>query len=259
MDFIFWALVIAVGLNLAMFIPAYLLKTDRLTDLSYSITFIVLALLGFSQSAKTSVQFAVLVMVLLWAIRLGGFLFIRINKMKDDSRFDEMRGKFWSFFRFWFFQGITVFIVLAAALALWREPASSVGVVSYLGIVVFAVGFALESVADYQKFRFSLTKTKDVWIDTGVWRFSRHPNYLGEIMVWVGIYLFAFSSLSSAARLLALVSPLYIAAILLFFSGVPLLEKSANKKWGHDQAYKNYKQHVPILIPTVASLRRLTK
>lgn len=257
MDFIYWALIIAVGLNLLMFIPAYHFKTDRLTDLSYSVTFIILAVLGFAQSAKTPAQTVVLFMVLLWALRLGGFLFIRINKIKKDSRFDEMRQKPWSFFRFWLFQGLTVFIVLAAALAIWRQPLAGIGLLSYLGWLVFGLGLALEAVADLQKYRFNLKKTKDIWIDTGVWRISRHPNYLGEILVWTGVYMFCFPALSWLARLVSLASPLYIAAILLFFSGVPLVEKVADKKWGANQDYKNYKAEVPLLVPTAASLKRL--
>ncbi len=252
-----WALMISVGLNVLLFIPAYLYNTDKLTDLSYSLTFIIVAFVSFFKSQQSATHLILLAMVVIWALRLGGFLFIRINKMKRDSRFDEMRSKPWSFFRFWFFQGLSVFIVLAAALALWQQPFDQISPLSYLGWVIFGLGLILESVADYQKYRFNNTKARSTWIDIGIWRISRHPNYLGEIMVWIGVYIFCFTALSGTGRLLALASPIYITAILLYFSGVPLVEKSADKKWGDDKNYQAYKKAVPLLVPTPDSLRRL--
>ncbi len=257
MDFILLALLIAIGLNLIMFIPAYFYKTDRLTDISYALTFIIIALIGFAHSSRMVGHFVLLVMVLLWAMRLGGFLYIRIRRMKKDSRFDAMRGNFWSFLRFWFFQGLSVFLVLAAALLAWDKPFSSVGVVSYIGWIVFGLGLGLEAAADWQKYTFNNSKTKDIWIDTGFWRISRHPNYLGEIMVWSGVYIFCLPALSGISWLLALASPLYISTILLFFSGIPLVEKAADKKWSSNKDYQSYKKAVPVLLPTISSLRRL--
>lgn len=240
-----------------MFIPAYLLKTDRLTDISYSLTFIFVALVSYFKSSRAEAHSLALMLILLWATRLGGFLFIRINKIKVDHRFDEMRHRPWAFFRFWFFQGLTVFVVLLSALLLWNVKNTTLSIVSWVGVAIFITGLALEAFADAQKFKFNNKKTKDAWIDQGVWRISRHPNYLGEVLVWVGVYLFAYTSLSTAGRFVAMASPIYIAAILLFFSGVPLLEKSADKKWGSSPDYRQYKKSVPLLIPSLGSLRRL--
>jgi steroid 5-alpha reductase family enzyme len=256
MDFLFWALLISMVINLALFLPAYFLKTDKITDLSYSATFIILSIIGFVLSTKSPAQIAGLVMIMLWALRLGGFLFIRVNIVGKDSRFDEMRPKFWSFLRFWAFQGLTVFIVLSPMLAFWQVTSALTGVISYLGWFIFSLGLALEATADYQKLAFNLKKKRKTWIDNGVWRFSRHPNYLGEIMVWTGVYLFCFDALSGIARILTLASPLYITVILLFFSGLPLLEKSADRRWGRIKAYQAYKKDVPVLLPTIKSLLR---
>ncbi|MBX4201581.1 DUF1295 domain-containing protein [Candidatus Saccharibacteria bacterium] len=257
MNIVWWSLVIALAFNLLLFIPAWLFKTDKLTDLSYSLTFILLVVFGFSQSAKSLGQTLISIMVLLWALRLGGFLFIRVNKAGKDSRFDKLRSQFWPFLRFWFFQGLTVFIVMAAAIALYNEPDAPYTIWFYPGWLIFGLGLALEAVADYQKYKFSQTNTKGSWIDIGFWRMSRHPNYLGEIMVWSGVYIFAVTNLHGVARLLALASPIYIALILLFFSGIPLLEKSADKKWGANKDYQDYKKQVPALVPNLKSLKRL--
>jgi steroid 5-alpha reductase family enzyme len=256
MDIQWWLLIISIGFNLLLFIPAYIFKTDKLTDLSYSLTFILLCIVGFASSAKAPGQMLVTLMVLLWAIRLGGFLFIRVNKTGKDSRFDNMRSQFWPFLRFWVFQGLTVFVVMASATALYREPTALPNAWYYLGWVVFGLGLGLEALADYQKYKFGQMKTKNAWIDSGFWRISRHPNYLGEIMVWSGIYIFVLSNLHGLARIFALASPIYIILILLFFSGIPLLEKSADKKWGANKDYQDYKNQVPVLVPTLDSLKR---
>lgn len=247
---------LCLGINILMFVPAYLLKTDKLTDISYSLTFIIVALAAYAHSDKTPVQIFALILILLWAFRLGGFLFIRILKTGRDKRFDQMRQRPWAFFRFWFFQGLTVFLVLLPALLLSGDAVSIINWASTLGVLIFGTGLILEAVADAQKFKFKQTNPHGQWIDSGVWRISRHPNYLGEVMVWCGLYLFTFASLDNLSRLYGLASPIYIAGILLFFSGVPLLEKAADKKWGQLGAYKKYKREVPLLVPNARSLRR---
>ncbi len=258
MDFLLWALAVAVGINILMFIPAYIFKTDKLTDMSYSITFIVVTLAAYNQSEQAFAHLVLLLAILVWAVRLGGFLLIRISKMGRDARFDDMREKFWSFSKFWLLQGVSVFVILLASLLFWREIDVTVNALSWFGLVVFAAGLLLESVADLQKFRFRFSgiKKRHEWIDNGVWRMTRHPNYLGEIMVWFGLYLFVLPSLIGLDSMVGIISPLYITVLLLFVSGVPLLEKSANKKWGNLDAYKAYKAEVPLLLPTPRSIRR---
>ena len=108
----------------------------------------------------------------------------------------------------------------------------------------------MESIADHQKYRFrDDPKNKNKWITHGLWQYSRHPNYFGEILVWTGIYLFAFPHLPYNHRLLGIISPLYIFCLLYFVSGVPMLERSANKRWGKDPAYQAYKKKTKVLIP----------
>ena len=258
MNILLWAFLVSVGINILMFLPAFKLKTDKLTDISYAVTFAVVALAAFTRSEQTLAHTILLIAVLAWSARLGSFLLIRINKMGKDSRFDGMRDKFFSFLQFWLLQGVSVFVVLVASILLWDQVDPTITAVSWLGLVIFVVGLALEAAADYQKFlfRFNGKPKKHEWIDDGVWRMSRHPNYLGEMMVWIGLYLFVLPSLSGLAVYTGLISPLYIVSLLLFVSGVPLLEKSADKKWGKQEAYQQYKKEVPVLLPTPRSIKR---
>lgn len=243
-------LLVSVGLNLLLFIPAFIYKTDKLTDMSYSITFLIVASYAYYKSAHTGGQFVMLAAVSIWAIRLGVFLLGRVLVNGKDKRFDDMRGSLLKFGRFWLLQGISVFIILLASSLFWQRASTNSNLLSGIGILVFAGGLVLETVADSQKRVFSSQPAnKGKWIATGVWSKSRHPNYLGEMLVWIGLYVFAFSSLSVTGKLVGLLSPLYIIVLLAFVSGIPLLEKSADKKWGTQQAYQDYKKRVPILIP----------
>lgn len=240
-----------------MFVPAFIYKTDKLTDISYAVTFAVVGVAGFLRSEQTLLHNIVLFLVLMWSFRLGTFLFIRINKMKKDARFDGMREHFFKFLRFWLLQGATVFVVLLAASYAFMQKEPTITWLSILGIIVFVTGLVIEATADMQKFSFNNKETnKGKWIDEGVWRASRHPNYLGEMMVWIGMYMVVLPSLTGNQWVWALLSPLYIVVLLLFVSGVPLLEKSADKKWGTDPAYKKYKKEVPSVLPSFASIKR---
>jgi len=241
-----------------MFIPAFIYKTDKLTDISYSITFTALAIFGFYRSAHNNLDKLILILVLLWAIRLGGFLFIRINKIGKDVRFDGMREKFLPFLRFWLLQGATVFVVMLAALLGYTQKSPNINFISWVGVIVFLSGLLIEAIADAQKFRFnSNIKNKGQWIDVGIWRSSRHPNYLGEMMVWSGMYLLVVPSLNTTELLIALLSPMYIIGLLLYVSGIPLLEKSAQKKWGNQKEFNQYRDEVPVLIPSIHSIKRI--
>jgi steroid 5-alpha reductase family enzyme len=248
---------LSLAINIAMFVPAFLFKTDKLTDISYSVTFIVLSLLAFGGSDQSNPHFLTLLFVSVWALRLGGFLLYRIWNQKRDKRFDGMRENFFKFLNFWLLQGVSVFVVLIAALVFWTVDSPVLTTVSWLGALIFGAGLLIEATADIQKYRFSQRKsTKGTWIDEGLWAASRHPNYLGEIMVWSGLYLFVLPSLSGWQIVIALLSPIFISSLLLFVSGVPLLEKSADKKWGKQKDYQNYKKAVPVLVPTISSIKR---
>lgn len=234
-----------------MFIPAYFFATDKLTDISYAVSFVLVALYGLIVGGAALPSIVLSTMIFLWALRLGTYLLIRIHKMGRDKRFDGMRESFSRFFKFWFFQGLTVWVVLVPTLLfMFSEVPASLDGAMLIGIIIWLVGLLVEVVADYQKFAFIQNpQNKGKWIASGLWKYSRHPNYFGEILVWVGVYIFTLSILSGVSAFLALVGPLYIASILLFFSGVPLLEKGADKHWGNDPQYQAYKKRTSLIIP----------
>src|SRR4030042_2425833 len=241
-------LFISLAIQIALFIPAYKFKTDKLTDLSYILTFILLSIMALLRNSATLSKFVLLFMILIWGLRLGVYLFIRINKTKRDSRFDEIRIDFFKFLSFWIFQGISVYIVLLRTLFFFQSKVY-ISLLSYFGLGVWLAGIITEAFADQQKFNFiNNTENKGKWVDIGLWRYSRHPNYLGEILCWIGIYFYTFSSLSFTFRLIGLLSPLTIIALLLFVSGIPKLEEKADKKWGSDKKYQEYKKKTAVLI-----------
>lgn len=248
MELLLHTLIIALGVNLLMFFPAFFFQTDTLTDLSYATTFVVVAAFALMQTAMTIPAMIVFTMIAVWATRLGGYLFIRIRSMKKDSRFNDMRKKWKSFLQFWLLQGFTVWMVMLAATLFFAGQHASLEALSLWGFIVWAAGLAIETIADNQKFTFKQTQ-KDTWIDTGLWHYSRHPNYLGEIMVWIGLFICVLPGLTQEQTLIAFLSPLFIAIMIYFVSGVPLLERKAEEKWGKDTKYLAYKQRTGELLP----------
>jgi steroid 5-alpha reductase family enzyme len=244
-------LLVSLVVQIVFFIPAFRFKTDKLTDLSYSLTFILLSIISFLRNDATILKLVLLLMILIWGTRLGVYLFIRINKIKKDSRFDEIRIDFFRFLSFWIIQGVTVFIILLPAFFFFQNKANF-SILTLLGFLMWIAGILTEGFADQQKFAFiNDLKNKGKWVNIGLWKYSRHPNYLGEILCWSGIYLYTFSSLSSVHRLVGLVSPLTIIVLLLFISGIPKLEEKADKKWGSDKDYQKYKKNTAVLIPFI--------
>ncbi len=242
--------IIAMGINLLMFIPAYKFKTDKLTDISYSVTFVVLGIFGLMLSNLMLPQIILFLMILLWAMRLGGYLLTRIQKIGKDNRFDSMRSSIIKFGSFWVLQGFTVFVVLIPGSYFFNADSSQLTLLSFIGIAVWLLGLIIETIADYQKTTFiKQVANKGKWVNIGLWKHSRHPNYLGEILVWIGVYLFILPALNTAQALIGAISPVFIAFLLLYVSGIPLLEKSANKKWADNYAYTKYKLNTGKLLP----------
>ena len=234
---------IAVLFNLIMFIPAYIFRTDKLTDISYALTFIMIAgLAAFTEN----MHWVLLAMITAWGIRLGGFLLIRIHAMGSDKRFDEIRNNPLKFVGFWLLQGVSAWVILIPALFYFSTRAS-MSPLTYLGIIIWLAGMLIEGIADWQKYRFKQSNSKK-WIDTGLWRYSRHPNYFGEILCWLGIYIYTVPALTQSKILIALISPIYITVLLRYISGIPMLEKRYEKKYGSKKSYREYKESTNLLI-----------
>ena len=180
-------------------------------------------------------------MIIIWAGRLGSFLFLRIKKDGQDSRFVVMKTKFTWFLMTWTIGGLWVLVTMAAGLAaLTSNTTIEIGLMGYLGIGLWVFGFVIEVIADRQKTRFKNNpQNKGRFITTGIWSWSQHPNYFGEITLWFGLTLLALPVLSGF-QLVTLVSPLFVFLLLTRVSGIPLLDRAAKKKWGEDPSYLAY-------------------
>jgi len=245
-------LLVSLAINGVFFIIAAFLRTDVFTDITYSLSFVVLAvMLWATSSGRSPVQLFTVAAVILWGLRLGSYLFNRILHIKVDHRFDDKRDNFVRFGSFWLLQAVTVWVVMLPAygiMSLERVPDLDPAFL-LPGALVFLLGLVIETAADLQKYRFKMKEeNKGKFMSTGIWKYSRHPNYFGEMLVWWGIALPGILLFEGAAWLYFL-GPVFITLLLLFVSGIPLLEKSADKKWGTDPAYVRYKKTTSLLVP----------
>ncbi len=244
-----------VGLSFAIqwlaFVPAYWLQTEKFFDLTGSVTYLsIIALALFLSSGVDARTILLAILVAVWAIRLGTFLFGRIKKAGKDDRFNEIKPSFLRFLNVWTIQGLWVTFTAAAALvAITTTSRAALDGFAVVGLLVWLAGFGIEVAADLQKSRFNAEPgNKGRFIRMGLWARSRHPNYFGEIVLWVGIAIIALPVLAGW-QWVALISPLFVILLLTRVSGIPLLEERADAKWGGQKEYETYKKQTPVLIP----------
>ena len=234
-----------------IFIPSYIFETEHYFDLTGSLTYVSVMLLAILFTVDISLRDVLLALfVWIWAFRLGSFLFIRVKKAGSDGRFDLMKKDFWWFLMTWTIQGLWVFLTLAMALAaITSESKMAIDIFAIVGTLIWIFGFSIEVIADQQKTNFKDDPAnKDKFITVGLWSWSRHPNYFGEMVLWIGIALIAFPVLIGW-QLVALISPIFVIFLLTRISGVTMLESRGYKRWGDDEEYKNYIKNTSVLIP----------
>jgi steroid 5-alpha reductase family enzyme len=248
------AVLIAFVIQWFMFVPAFIFQTEKFYDLTGSVTYIsVVSYISIQSYSTTNVNLVSILLascIILWAIRLGSFLFTRIHKSGEDKRFKSIKPSPTRFFMTWTLQGMWVSLCSMCALT---AIASKNGVIQneifYFGMLVFISGFVIEIIADWQKSSFRKNpENKDQFICHGLWYYSRHPNYFGEIVLWLGIAIMSFSSLSSW-QYITLISPLFTYMLLVYISGVRILEISGMEKWGHLESYQEYVRTTSSLFP----------
>jgi steroid 5-alpha reductase family enzyme len=242
--------VLAFGINWVAFVPAYLGRTERFYDLTGTLSYLSVMALALLAGSGSTLSILLAVLVAVWAVRLGTFLVLRIRKDGSDGRFDAIKVDPLRFLMSWTLQGLWVLLTAGAALAaMTTEADAELGPLTAAGLVVWAVGFAIEATADAQKRAFRRDPAnRGRFIRSGLWAWSRHPNYFGEITLWVGIALIALPALSGW-QLLTLVSPLFVTVLLTRVSGVPLLEARGRKAWGDEPEYREYVAQTPVLVP----------
>jgi steroid 5-alpha reductase family enzyme len=224
------------------------LKTDKVTDLSYGLTFVLIAGAALVHSDRSVPAMVLAAMVILWGARLAGYLLFRIIHMGRDARFDGIREHFWPFFKFWLLQGLAIWVIVLPV-TLWFSAPRVYSPWMSVGGTIWLAGLVIEAVADQQKFAFKRTPPgRTRWTDVGLWRYSRHPNYFGELLCWWGIFLYTAPALGAWIPLGG-AGPLAITGLLLFVTGIPPLEASAQKRWGNDPEYQAYRRRTRALLP----------
>ena len=241
----------AVIIQFAIFLPSFIFQTEKFYDLTGSLTFIsVTSIAYFSLDNPSTIDTILYLYVIVWAGRLGIFLFRRIIKDGKDERFDKAKKKFFWFLQYWMGQAAwVVFTAGASILAILSPVEAELEVIAFIGIFLWWSGFLIEVISDYQKRKFRETSDpKTEFISTGLWGRSRHPNYFGEITLWVGMAVISFSSLSGVEYVTAIVSPVFVYFLLVKLEGVPMLERIADERYSNLPEYQQYKEKTPVLM-----------
>jgi len=252
---VMYCAVMCIGMQWLAWIPASIGKTERFYDLVGGLTY--LAVVGFSlwagaQSEPPSLRELIIsVLVVIWSLRLSFFLYFRIHRTGKDGRFDQLKTSPIRFLVPWTLQGLWVFLTMVVVIVInsQADSAPPLGIWDAVGLFVWVLGFGIETIADQQKTAFNTEPTnRGKWIESGLWSYSRHPNYLGEILLWTGIAFFGISCFTGLERV-AWISPIFIYILLTKVSGTPILDKRALEKWGDNPLYQKYRENTPALIP----------
>lgn len=253
---------VALAVNWIAFIPSAIAQSDKFYDTVGAITYLTVTAIAV-YAAYTALggldtrAVVVAAMVAIWCIRLGSFLYIRIKaKGGTDSRFEKIKTNPVRFLTAWTLQALWVTLTASAALAvITTTDPQPIGLYFWAGAVVWLIGIVFESVADAQKSAFKAKDENDGdFIDVGLWKWSRHPNYFGEITLWTGILIIAIPVLSGLSWLVV-ISPIFVTILLTQISGINLQEKQAKERWGDDPDYQEYRKKTPVLIPKPPALQ----
>jgi steroid 5-alpha reductase family enzyme len=237
----------------AFYAVARIHKNNSLADAAWGPGFVILAFLNLIMASEITLRQAVMtVLVTIWGFRLSFHVYSRNRGKPEDFRYAEMRRKWgrraplFSYTHVFLLQGILLFIVAIPIILINANPSASFGITETLGVLVWCAGFAFEAAADAQLSRFvRFRKSPEKPIMTeGLWRFSRHPNYFGEALLWWGVFLLA---VRVPGGWTAVTSPLLMGFLLRFVSGVPLLEK----KYADNPRFREYAKRTNVFVPWI--------
>ena len=245
-----------------IFIPSYIYKTEKFYDITGTVAYIsilittvyLLNVVNDEGILLRSILSTIFVMI--WAVRLGIFLFKRVIEVGEDKRFKVAKKSFSKFLMFFNISALWVFLTIVNVLTMIINNSDSVTDLFFIiGVRIAIIGFIIEVVADTQKRKFRTNiSNKGQFISSGLWSISRHPNYFGEMMIWVGMS-FATIPILIGWQFITLISPIFVIFLLTKVSGINLLEASANDKWGADKNYQDYKDKTSVLIPFLRNKR----
>jgi steroid 5-alpha reductase family enzyme len=240
---------IAVWAHMTLFfIIAWNLKRNDVADIAWGLGFIVVAVVNVVNNLYLR-SGVILVLAIFWGLRLATYIYLRNRGKKEDYRYKQMK-KDWqgsqlvnTYFKVFMFQGLMMILVSAPLLLVSVLPQAQTGIWLYLGIIIWLVGFFFETVGDWQLYKFKQDPANKGKIMTkGLWQYTRHPNYFGEVTMWWGIFIIM---LGLPYGWLALISPITITLLILGISGVPMLEK----RYDDNQVYQEYKKKTSAFFP----------
>ena len=224
-------------------------KRNDVADIAWGPGYILICIYLFITQKQVPVILLLYTLVILWGVRLCLHIYNRNKNKKEDFRYLQWRqqwGKLFylrSYLQVFLLQGIILLIIISPVMFAAIKAPSQWNIFTGIGLCCWLVGFYFQTVADYQLSVFvKKRKDKNEIMETGLWKFSRHPNYFGELMMWWGIFIIIIPIPNS---LWFIISPLTITGLLLFVSGIPLLEK----KQESNPAFEAYKKRTSALIP----------
>ena len=235
------------------FIPALIFKTEKFYDLTGSICYAFSAIYVYLQSYGMflSLSFFISLAILIWTLRLGSFLLKRVMDAGEDKRFRTIKTNPTQFFMTFNLSALWVVICSLCALTAVSNGVLEVKPIFYIGLLVFIIGFLIEVIADNQKTAFrAVPENANSFITTGLWSVSRHPNYFGEVTLWLGIAMMSLPYLEGV-QYWTLISPIFSFVLIYYVSGVRMLEARANVKWGENKEYLDYVKKTPIFFPKI--------
>ena len=250
-----WCAIIVFGIQWLSWVPASVGQTERFYDLTGGMTYLVVVAfslwIGSEPEGIGSRELVISALEAIWSIRLSGFLFLRIHHKGKDGRFDDLKTSPVRFLVPRTLQGLWIFLTANVVIVINSQtgPSPPLGIWDVIGLLIWILGFGIEVLADMQKTRFnSNPENEGRWIDQGLWSLCRHPNYLGETLLWTGIAVFGVSCLEGF-EWVSWISPVFVYLLLTKVSGIPILDRRALSKWGDDPEYQAYRERVPAMIP----------
>lgn len=231
------------------FIIGVLLKRNDFADIAWGIGFILVTVYMAYSFPITPIAGLIYTLVFLWGIRLSSYLLIRNTKKSEDFRYQNWRNEwgksfYWrSFLQVYILQTFLLVIIATPIVFVGYARYEEVNVIHYVAVIFWLVGFTWQSVGDHQLMRFK-KDNKGKIMTTGLWKYSRHPNYFGELLMWWAIYIMV---LPINYGFFTFIGPLTIHLLIVYVSGVPMLEA----KYKNDQAFDAYKEKTPAIFPNL--------